>query len=93
MPEQANEVRSQELHAQIQYRLILTSLLPLALFPLFGVLSPAQVAQSLGSPLILLLLGGFMISEAMVEKARGMDDIEILEEAAPLPFNSEGNLF
>ena len=42
-----------------------TSLLPLALFPLFGVLSPAQVGQSFGSPLILLLMGGFMLSTAM----------------------------
>ena len=44
-----------------------TSLLPLSLFPLLGILTPAQVAQSYGSPLILLLLGGFMISEAMAE--------------------------
>ncbi len=44
-----------------------TSLLPLALFPLFGILTPAQVGQSYGSPLILLLLGGFMISKAMAE--------------------------
>jgi len=41
--------------------------LPLALFPLLGILTPAQVAQSYGSPLILLLLGGFMISKAMAE--------------------------
>ncbi len=44
-----------------------TAMLPLALFPLLGILSPAQVAQSYGSPLILLLLGGFMISKAMAE--------------------------
>jgi len=44
-----------------------TSLLPLALFPLFGVLTPAQVGQSFGSPLILLLLGGFMLSTAMAD--------------------------
>lgn len=44
-----------------------TSMLPLALFPLFGVLTPAEVGQSYGSPLILLLLGGFMISKAMAE--------------------------
>jgi sodium-dependent dicarboxylate transporter 2/3/5 len=44
-----------------------TSLLPLALFPLFGILTPAEVGQSYGSPLILLLLGGFMISEAMAD--------------------------
>jgi len=42
-----------------------TSLIPLALFPLLGVLSPAQVGQSFGSPLILLLMGGFMLSTAM----------------------------
>jgi len=32
-----------------------TSLLPLAILPLVGVLSPAQVGQAYGSPLILLL--------------------------------------
>tara|TARA_R110002110_G_C13458087_1_gene717855 strand:- start:3015 stop:4400 length:1386 start_codon:yes stop_codon:yes gene_type:complete len=42
-----------------------TSLLPLSLFPLFGVLTPNQVGQSYGSPLILLLLGGFILSQAM----------------------------
>jgi sodium-dependent dicarboxylate transporter 2/3/5 len=42
-----------------------TSLLPLALFPLLGVLTPAQVGQSFGSPLILLMMGGFMLSTAM----------------------------
>lgn len=44
-----------------------TSLLPLALFPLFGILTPAQVGQAYGSPLILLLLGGFMLSTAMAD--------------------------
>ena len=44
-----------------------TSLLPLALFPLVGILTMSQVAQAYGSPLILLLLGGFMISEAMAD--------------------------
>ena len=42
-----------------------TSLLPLALLPLLGVLTPAQVGQAYGSPLILLLLGGFLLSQAM----------------------------
>jgi len=42
-----------------------TSLIPIALFPLLGVLTPAQVGQSFGSPLILLLMGGFMLSTAM----------------------------
>ena len=42
-----------------------TSLLPIALLPLLGVLTPAQVGQAYGSPLILLLLGGFILSRAM----------------------------
>lgn len=42
-----------------------TSLLPLALFPLLGILTPTEVAQAYGSPLILLLLGGFLLSKAM----------------------------
>jgi solute carrier family 13 (sodium-dependent dicarboxylate transporter), member 2/3/5 len=42
-----------------------TSLLPMALLPLVGALSPGQVAESYGSPLILLLLGGFMLSGAL----------------------------
>lgn len=44
-----------------------TSMLPLALFPLLGILTPQQVAQAYGSPLILLLLGGFMLSAAMAD--------------------------
>ena len=42
-----------------------TSLLPIALLPLLGVLTPAEVGQAYGSPLILLLLGGFLLSKAM----------------------------
>ncbi len=42
-----------------------TSLLPLAVLPLMGILTPAQVGQAYGSPLILLLLGGFILSRAM----------------------------
>ena len=42
-----------------------TSLLPLTLFPLFDVLEPLQVAQAYGSPLILLMLGGFILSRGM----------------------------
>ena len=42
-----------------------TSLLPLALLPLFSILTPAEVGQAYGSPLILLLLGGFLLSKAM----------------------------
>ncbi len=42
-----------------------TSLLPLGVLPLCGALTPNEVAQSYGSPLILLLLGGFMLSGAL----------------------------
>ncbi len=42
-----------------------TSLLPLALLPALGVLPQRTVAESYGSPLILLLLGGFILSTAM----------------------------
>lgn len=42
-----------------------TSLLPLASMPLLGVLTGKQVAEAYGSPLILLLLGGFILSRAM----------------------------
>ncbi len=44
-----------------------TSVLPLALFPMLGILSSNQVAQSYGSPLVLLLLGGFIISTALAK--------------------------
>ncbi len=44
-----------------------TSLLPLVLMPLVGVLTPKQVGESYGSPLILLLLGGFILSTAMAK--------------------------
>lgn len=42
-----------------------TSLVPIALLPLFGVLTPAEVGQSYGHPLVLLLMGGFILSTAM----------------------------
>ncbi len=42
-----------------------TSLIPLSLFPLVGVLSANQVGQAYGDKLILLLLGGLMLSSAM----------------------------
>ncbi|HFB66936.1 MAG TPA: SLC13/DASS family transporter [Aeromonadales bacterium] len=42
-----------------------TSLIPLSLLPITGVLNSSQVANSYGSPLILLLLGGFIISKSM----------------------------
>jgi sodium-dependent dicarboxylate transporter 2/3/5 len=42
-----------------------TSLIPLALFPLLGILDGQQVALAYGDPLILLLMGGAMLSRAM----------------------------
>lgn len=42
-----------------------TSLVPIALLPLLGVLTPVEVAQAYGSPIILLLLGGFLLSKSM----------------------------
>lgn len=42
-----------------------TSIIPLVVFPLVGVLSKEDVARAYGNDLILLMLGGFMISVAM----------------------------
>ncbi|HEX6212620.1 MAG TPA: SLC13 family permease [Methylomirabilota bacterium] len=42
-----------------------TSLVPLVLLPLLGILSPTQVAASYASPIIFLYLGGFLIALAM----------------------------
>lgn len=42
-----------------------TSLIPLGVFPLLGILDGKQVALSYGSPLIILLMGGAMLSKAM----------------------------
>jgi len=42
-----------------------TSMIPLAAFTMSGVLSSSQVAQAYGHPLILLLLGGFILSQSM----------------------------
>ena len=46
-----------------------TSLIPFAAFPFAGVVDHARIAQAYGHTLILLLLGGFMLSKA-VEKSR-----------------------
>jgi solute carrier family 13 (sodium-dependent dicarboxylate transporter), member 2/3/5 len=43
----------------------ITSLLPIAIFPLTGVLTSEQVAAAYGNKLILLLLGGFLLSTAI----------------------------
>ncbi|MBT8493814.1 MAG: anion permease, partial [Deltaproteobacteria bacterium] len=45
-----------------------TSLIPFGVFPLTGVLTSKQVAASYGHHLILLLMGGFMLSAA-IEKS------------------------
>ena len=42
-----------------------TSLIPMAVFPLMGVLNSQEVAQAYGHELILLMLGGFMLSAGM----------------------------
>jgi sodium-dependent dicarboxylate transporter 2/3/5 len=42
-----------------------TALIPLTVLPLAGVISERQLAESFGSPLILLFLGGFILSTAM----------------------------
>ena len=43
----------------------ITSLIPLAVFQLFGVLTPHEIGSAYGSPLVLLLLSGFILSKAM----------------------------
>ena len=42
-----------------------TSIIPIAVFPMTGVMTSKQVGQSYGHYLILLLMGGFIISQAM----------------------------
>ena len=42
-----------------------TSLVPLAVLPLSGVLSAAEVGAAYGHPIVLLLLGGFMLATAL----------------------------
>lgn len=42
-----------------------TSLIPLAAFPIAGVITPEQVAGAYGHRLILLMMGGFFLSAAM----------------------------
>lgn len=42
-----------------------TSLIPLAIFPLTSVLTAEEVALAYGDKLVLLLLGGFILSQAM----------------------------
>ena len=42
-----------------------TAMIPLGVFPLLGILDGKQVAQAYGDPLIILLMGGAMLSSAM----------------------------
>jgi sodium-dependent dicarboxylate transporter 2/3/5 len=42
-----------------------TSLVPFALFPLFGILSHTEVSSAFGSHVILLLMGAFMLSKSL----------------------------
>ena len=42
-----------------------TSMIPLGVMPLVGILDGKQVAQAYGDPLIILLMGGAMLSKAM----------------------------
>ena len=42
-----------------------TALIPMAVFPLVGVLTGEEVASAYGNQLILLILGGFLLSAAM----------------------------
>lgn len=42
-----------------------TSLIPIIFLPAFGVITPAQLGEAIGSPIILLLLGGFFLSTAL----------------------------
>ena len=44
--------------------LAVTSLVPLAIFPLTGVLSEREAAAAYGDPIVLLFMGGFMLSKA-----------------------------
>lgn len=44
-----------------------TSLVPFALLPLFGIVDHKAIASSLGSYVILLLMGAFMLSTALVK--------------------------
>jgi sodium-dependent dicarboxylate transporter 2/3/5 len=41
------------------------SLIPFALFPFAGVLTHKEVSAALGSHVILLLMGGFMLSKSL----------------------------
>ena len=43
----------------------IASLVPLALLPMMGILTPKELGAAYGSPLVLLLLGGFILATAL----------------------------
>lgn len=53
------------------------SLIPFALFPLFGVLDHKQAASAIGHHVIVLLMGGFMLSKA-IEKSGAHERLAVL---------------
>ncbi len=63
-----------------------TSLLPLVLFPLLGVLSPVQAARPYGSEVIFLFLGGFLLAEAIEKTSlHRWIAIHVLSRVGPRP--------
>ena len=42
-----------------------TSLLPMALFPMFGIITAKELGAAYGNPLVLLMLGGFLLATAL----------------------------
>ena len=44
---------------------IATSFLPIALFPILGVLNPKQIAESYAHHIVLLILGAFFVAKAI----------------------------
>ena len=59
------------------------SLLPLSLLPLFGILEPKIVGEKYGHPLVLLLLGGFLLSKAMEKSGAHKRIALIMVNACP----------
>jgi len=59
------------------------SLIPLAFLPMFGVLSPQTVGEKYGHPLVLLLLGGFLLSKAMEKSGAHRRIALLLVRACP----------
>lgn len=61
-----------------------TSLIPFALFPLFGVINHKTAASGMGSHIILLMLGGFLMAKALEKSgAHRRFAINILQIVGP----------